>query len=62
MLSHYLYCDALEVKSSATFDPSFLSGLAHFAALQGHPGGEIVFGGDTSFSVGDYRVASWRDI
>jgi predicted AAA+ superfamily ATPase len=62
LLDRGLYCDPLEIKSSATFDESFLLGLARFADLQRHPGGEVVFGGDSSFSVSDYHITSWRDI
>lgn len=54
--------DPVEIKSGATFDPSFADGLRYFAALQQHPGGEVVYGGDTSFTHSEFRVTSWKDI
>jgi uncharacterized protein len=51
-----------EIKSGATFDPSFSAGLKYFASLQRHPGGEIIYGGDESFTYDAFSVTSWKDI
>jgi hypothetical protein len=52
--------EPIEVKSGATFDPSFADGLRYFASLQKQPGGEVVYGGDQSFRYGDFTVTSWQ--
>jgi uncharacterized protein len=51
-----------EVKSAATFDPSFLDGLRYFSNLQQHPGGEVVYGGERSFGIHEFKVTSWREV
>lgn len=51
-----------EIKSAATFDPSFVAGLDYFAKLQRRAGGEVVYGGESSFTYRDYVVRSWRDV
>jgi len=54
--------EPIEIKSAVTFDPSFLDGLQYFAKLQQHPGGEIVYGGDRSVALHDFKVTSWREV
>ena len=54
--------DPVEVKSGATFDPSFLDGLRHFASLQNELRGEVIYGGATSFTFAGFTVTSWKDI
>ena len=54
--------EPIEIKSGATFDPSFLDGLRYFASLQQQPLGEIVYGGDSSFEHTGFRVTSWQDV
>lgn len=55
------YLDAIEVKSSATFHPSFTEGLEFFSTLQERPGGSIRYGGDVSFAHRGFDVRGWRD-
>ncbi|MEO8179716.1 MAG: ATP-binding protein [Deltaproteobacteria bacterium] len=54
--------EPVEVKSAATFDPSFLDGLRYFSTLQQHSGGQIIYGGDRSFHLHDFQVTSWREV
>lgn len=54
------YLEAIEVKSSATFDPSFVDGLRYFGKLQGRMEGTVRYGGDESFAFQDFNVSSWR--
>jgi hypothetical protein len=54
--------DPIEVKSGATFDASFVEGLRHFASLQNEPGGEVIYGGDSSFTFSGFTVTSWKDV
>lgn len=62
VLDRGTHLDPIEVKSGATFDPSFLDGLEYFAALQGRPGGELIYGGQESFVSRGVRVTSWQDV
>ncbi len=61
VLDRGTYLDAIEIKSSATFDPSFNEGLKFFAKLQGHAGGAVVYGGEESFPHGGFAVRGWRN-
>jgi uncharacterized protein len=54
------YLDAIEIKSSATFHPSFSDGLAYFAGLQDRPGGTVYYGGTSSFTHDGYDVRGWK--
>ena len=52
----------IEIKSSMTFDKSFLKGLNYFQKLQGQEGGHVVFRGDESFDFNQYRIHAWSDL
>jgi len=54
--------EPIEIKSGATFDPSFSAGLRYFNALQKHPGGQLIYGGDHSFEHDGFSVMSWREL
>ena len=56
------WLEATEVKAASTFDPSFAQGLGYFAALQQHPGGEVVYGGAASFPFQGFAVTSWTEL
>ncbi|HXH73921.1 MAG TPA: ATP-binding protein [Bacteriovoracaceae bacterium] len=51
-----------EVKSSSTFHPDFVSGMEWFNKLQGKEGGEVIYGGEESFTFKGYKVTSWKNV
>jgi uncharacterized protein len=50
------YLELLEIKSSATFHPSFIDNLKWLNALQERNSGEVIYGGTEEFSFENYQV------
>ena len=51
-----------EIKSSATFHPSFIDNIEWLNKLQDKQGGEVIYGGDENFTFKGYEVRSWTDV
>jgi predicted AAA+ superfamily ATPase len=51
-----------EIKSGATFSPDFTAGLEFMGKLIPPRRGQVVYGGEQSFTFKDFQVVSWRAV
>lgn len=56
------HLELIEIKSSATFHPSFIDNLKWLNALQERDLGEVIYGGSEEFLFEHYRIRSWKTI
>lgn len=52
----------IEIKSSMTFHHSFLKSLDYLNRIQNTSGGQVIYGGDETYTYKDYQITSWREL
>jgi predicted AAA+ superfamily ATPase len=62
VLDRGTWLEPFEIKSGSTFDPSFIENLDYFSKLQERPGGELIYGGETTFTFKNIPIRSWREL
>jgi predicted AAA+ superfamily ATPase len=55
------FLECVEIKSSQTFHPDFISQIQWLNELQGHNGGTVLYTGSENFKYQDIEIRKWND-